>query len=309
MLREHYMVMNTATAWKAGLLVLITVICLYGCSRPVATVDGKKIRESVFDLHLREKIQDHRAQNASPDVRKLRESVLQELIIETLILEEAEKEGISVTDEELDRELVSIRRGIDDEQLRTSLLQKGLTLEDFRSRTRDKMTMAKFITFLSRDVRIDEEEMREHYANRNLPFIRPGRVLVKMIELPSLEDAGRVADEMKRTKADFDVMASRLEREQKAVVIGYGWVNPDMLSSQLAVALKNLGKGRQGGPYRGTSRYYLVKIRDREPEGIAKYEEVKENIRKTLADQKRQQALSQWIRQRRSSAKIEIHMM
>lgn len=293
----------------AGFFVLAAVIVLNGCSKPVATVDGKKIEKSAFDLHLKEKIDLGKRQSDGYDIKRLGETVLQELIVETLILNEAMKMEITVTNEELEQELLSSRRGMDEASFQLSLREKGLTPESYRARMREKMIMSKFISGLVGNAVITEEEMMAYYKNRTIPFIKPGRVLVKMIEVPSAEEAARLADEIKTNKADFDSMAQGLEEAKKAVVIGYGWVSPDMLSPHLSQALKNLGAGRQGGPYRGSKYYYLVRVKDKEPETIAKYEEVRENIRKTLLEQKRQQALSQWVQQKRNTAKIEIHTM
>jgi len=293
---------------KIPVIVFITACLFYtiGCSRPVATVNGKKIDRATFDLHLKEKIEGHKEQNVTPDMKKLKDAVVQELIAERLIIDEAEAKGIKVPEDELNREIEAVKKNMGEDAFNKTLKEKGITPEKFRSRTREKMIMQRFVESLATEASVSEETMREYYKNSPTPFIKQARVLMKMIEISSEESARAVVNEMKSKKTDFDEMAKKLADEKKAIVSEYGWVNPAFFSPAIAQAVKNLTVGQYGGPYKGQKNYFLIKIKDREKEGIAKFEEVKDNIKSTLLEQKRQAAISHLLAEKRKTAKIEI---
>ena len=115
-------------------------------------------------------------------------------------------------------------------------------------------------------------------------------------------------DAMKKNKIDFDVMAKMISSERKTAVMDYGWVSPDFFSPSLAHAINTIQDGNYGGPYKGQKGYYLIKVKEREREGIAQYEEVRDNIRNALLSQKRQAAIALWITQKKKASKIEVFL-
>ncbi len=287
---------------------VISIFYITGCSRPVAEVNGKKIDRSALDLHFREKAQELALQNIPVDKEKLKQAVLQELIGEKLILDEAASRGIKISDEEVSKEIDAIKMSVGEEQFNKTLKLKELTLDAFRNRTREKMIMNKFIENLVGDDSVSEDEIREFYMNSQKAFIRPSRVFMSMIEFDTEAAARTAAADMKINKIDFDVMAKKISSERKTAVMDYGWVSPDFFSPSLANAINNIKEGNYGGPYKGQKGYYLIKVKEREREGIAKYEEVRDNIRNALLSQKRQAAVALWITEKKKASKIEVFL-
>ncbi|MDH4233188.1 MAG: SurA N-terminal domain-containing protein [Nitrospirota bacterium] len=286
--------------------VVICISCSAGCSRPVAEVNGEKIDKAVLDLHFREKVQELAQQNISIDKAKLKKAVLQELIGEKLILKEAAARGIRVSAEEVTKEIDAIRKSVGDKQFNKALREKKLSLDAFKDRTREKMTMKAFIESLVGEDAVSEEEIRDFYGNSRKTFIKPSRVFMSMIEFDTEDAARAVADNMKKNKIEFDDMAKKISNERKTAVMEYGWVSPDFFSPLLANAINNIEDGAYGGPYKGQKGYYLIKVKERQRESIAKYEEVKDDIRKALVSQKRQAAVAHWIAQKKKASKIEV---
>lgn len=287
---------------------IVSLFYIGGCSKPVATVNDKKIDRKTFDMHLKEKIQEHKQRNVKPNIERLKEAVIQELIAEQLILEAAETEGIKVSEEELNQQIEAMRNNRGEDAFNKALKDKGITLNTFKERTREKMIMSRFINRLVGEDDITEEEITEYYKNSPRPFIKSGRVLMKLIEITTEDAAQAVVKEMKKDKIDFDDMAKKLADENRAIVSGYGWVNPDFFSPSIADAVKNLKIGTYGGPYKGQKSYFLIRIKEREKESIAKFDEVKENIKNILLGQKRQAALAHLVARKKRLAKIEINI-
>jgi hypothetical protein len=174
--------------------------------------------------------------------------------------------------------------------------------------TRDKIIISKFIKILVKDDEISEGDIQEYYTNSPKPFIRPIRVFMKLMEFSTEEAASTALEIMKNDKISFDMMAERLREEKKAFSTDYGWVNPDVFSPALATAIRNIDAGTYGGPYKGKNSYFLIRIKEREKESVATFEEVKDNIKNILLQQKRQTSIAHWVADKKKMARIEINI-
>jgi len=292
----------------AALWLLVMTGLIAGCAKPVATVNGRPVDRRTFDVLLKERTDALKQQAPAADLKKLRESVLNDLITEGLMLDEAGKRGISVSDAEVKKEVDGIRSTTGEDDFNRALRDKGMALDLFLRRTREKMLMSRFMeSLLAREV-VTEEEIRQYYRSSPRPFLKPAKVLMNMIEFDSEEEARKVIREMREKKSDFDAVAKELEAGKKAAVSGYGWVNPDLFSPGLSLSIRNLRNGQYGGPYQGKQKVYLVRVMDREKEGIASYNDMRESIRNTLLEQKRQVAFAHWLDRKRRESKIEISL-
>lgn len=291
-----------------GLWLLALMLLLPGCSQPVAMVNGRPVDNKTYELLVKERAKKAGHQLTAPDLKKLKEGVIDSLITEALMLEEAARQGIAVTDEEAAKEVEEIRKSMGDATLTKTLKDKGMSPDMFRKRTKEKMLISRVTESLLSREKVSDEEVRRSYTDSPRPFLKPVKVLMNMIELGTEEAAAAIMSDMRAKKADFDEVAKRLAGEQKANVSGYGWVNPEVFSPGLSLAVRNLKNGQYGGPYKGKDKYYLVKVMDREKESIASFDEMKDSIRSTLLEEKRQMAFAHWVEQKRSQAKIEVHL-
>jgi parvulin-like peptidyl-prolyl isomerase len=279
-----------------------------GCSRPAAVINGKKISKDFFELRLKEKIQEHEMRKLTPDIKKLKDAVMQALIGEMLMIEEAERLGITISEEELNSVVESMKGNTGEDAFMKGLKEKGMTMEMFKKRTRDEMILLRFWDSFFKEIEVQEEEAREYYRNSPIPFITPGRVFMKLIEVASEETALAIQEEMEKKNISFDDMAENISADSKAVVSDYGWVNPDFFSPEISQAVKVLKVGESGGPYKGQNSYFFIRVKDKEKESVAKFEEVKDEIKAALVEQKKQARLVHWLAQKKKSATIEINI-
>jgi len=292
----------------ATALLVAGIFLISACSKPAATVNGKKITRETLEMHLKERVADHKGQNVTIDDKKLRESVLQELISERISLDEAAARGITASDADADKEIDAIKQRFGDDMFQKSLKEKGLTLDTFRQRVKEKIVLGRFVETFAKESDVTEAEVSDRYKNSPKPFIKPARVNMKIVEFQSEEAARSAAEDLKKANADFDQYADQLGKDNKANVTDYGWVSPEFFSPSMAAAIKALKDGQYGGPYKGQKSFYLVRVKEREPEGIAKYEEVKDMIRNMLLQQKRTEAYLKWLEQKRTASKIVTNL-
>jgi peptidyl-prolyl cis-trans isomerase SurA len=144
----------------------------------VAVVNGDVILESDVDEERRfESIQPYRG--AMSDFS--RDRAVQRLIDRTLILQQAalEPEGSAVNDEELNKQIQTLRKDIPlcrqyhcetDEGWAKFLADKEFTAKQFQERWRKRMELLKLIEVRFRSgIRIEPNDIKNYYDNRMLP--------------------------------------------------------------------------------------------------------------------------------------------
>ncbi|RJR25687.1 hypothetical protein C4578_01115 [Candidatus Microgenomates bacterium] len=115
-----------------------------------ATVNGKPI----FRYELNERM-----------VKTFGKEVLENLIVERLVAEEAAKNSIAVTSDEVDEEVKKVSESLGpDTKLEDILKFQGMTLEDFKEQMRLKIQVNKL---LANEVVISDEEIADFVENNS----------------------------------------------------------------------------------------------------------------------------------------------
>lgn len=144
----------------------------------VAIVNGDVILESDVDEERRfEAIQPYRGAAAE----RSRDRAVQRLINRTLIVQQAawEADQIGVSDEELDKQLKTLREDIPacrkmhcetDAGWQKYLASNGFTVKEFRDRWRQRMQLLKLIDIRFRNgIHISDDEIKDYYEKTMLP--------------------------------------------------------------------------------------------------------------------------------------------
>jgi len=295
---------------KKGLVLfaVLFVIVLSGCQKkPVAVVNGDEITKKVLDWHVEERMREHEAHGVSVNKETIRHAVLEQLITQKLLLQGARARNITVSDDEVKREVEFIKSIRGEEELKKTLKKSSLSMQEFMDIVREKIMVAKFIESLVPEDSITEEEIREYYKKSPTPFLKPETVFVRFIQTTTEDEAKKILEEMKQKKLSFDEMAELLSKENRAIVSGYGWTSPAVFSPEIASALKEMKKGDYGGPYKGKDGYYLLRVKDRREKGVKSLDESRDEIKNILLRQKRDAEVAHWVAERRSTALIVIN--
>lgn len=176
-----------ATSWLVkillGIIVLVFVFLGVGSynsqkQNRVAVVNGESITIEAYKSTYQNLVARLRQQFGGQvsqellDAFQIREQALRQLVNKTLILQEARKKGLQVTDEELSDAIASIpvfqKEGVFDPETYQSLLRaNGLNAPTFEASQRTEMLAAKLQDIVTGSVRVSESEAREWYAFTN----------------------------------------------------------------------------------------------------------------------------------------------
>lgn len=133
----------------------------------VAVVNGEEITQSRLDFQINQlaTAQQIPPLNGSPEEQlELQKTVLEQMIVERLLLEDAERQGISVSNESVDEQfsLVIEQIDLDEEAFLQLLSEQGMTVEGLRRSLHDQLVLEAYFDKLATDnnVSVSDEEVR-----------------------------------------------------------------------------------------------------------------------------------------------------
>jgi peptidyl-prolyl cis-trans isomerase SurA len=260
------------------LVIPLTAVATTPLNHIVATVNDDVILQSEFTNRVAIVIDQLKSQGAQlPPESALKKQVLDRLILENLQLQMAERGGIRIDDEALNKNLRNLAKqnGMTLDQFRQVLERDGYDYIAFRENFRNQLTMNRIRQQMV-DSRVDVTEQEvDHLLATAASFNDQNReyhlahILVSVPEAASPEQvqAGqqRVDDILARLKAgaDFEQTAIAESDGQQALEGGdLGWRKTGQLPSFFSGVVGDLQKGQISDPIRSPSGFHLIKIVD-----------------------------------------------
>lgn len=132
------------------------------------------------------------SQNRSQATASLRDEIIQQLINETLQMQQAERQNITIDNIALDREIERIaqRQGGTVEQLFNQLTANGEDYVEFREGIRRQMAIQQtFVREVRREVKISEQEISDYLNSDINPRLRNAEYQLSLLALSLPENA------------------------------------------------------------------------------------------------------------------------
>ena len=245
--------------------------------------------------------------------------LLEEMIDRKLQMWAAKRNGMAVSDKELTEAVGDImaRNKMDAKQFEAALAKEGLTLEQYRNEFREQMTMSRlFNKFVRTGVSVDEAELRAYYDKNTKLYALPEEVKVRhlVVAVP----AGAPPAKASAAKETADGLMARVRRGEDFIKLireysesptakqdgDLGFLQRGQAIPEIEEAAKDLKPGEYGGPVRCEDGFHIIRLEEiRTP--VRPYEKVKEEIQKTLFDQKLENTYRSFLQTLRSESHIE----
>ncbi|MBI5099408.1 MAG: peptidyl-prolyl cis-trans isomerase [Nitrospirae bacterium] len=294
---------------RMSMMLVFLLFVTVGCTRSAITVDDERVSKELFNLVLKERLESHKALNAKIDEKAVKKAVSEELVAQTLLVKEAVAKKIGATGEEVQKTIDSMRGSASEKDFREKLKTKDISYNILLEKVRNDILVSKLLDSLVKEDEVTEDAMKEFYTKRQLPFIKPEKEFVSILQINTAADAEKAVDELKKG-ADFDTVAKNMAKSGNSAATDYGWIDPDTFpSKELAMAMKTAKLNVFRGPYKGRDgSYYIFKIKERQIAQVLPYEEVKLQIRNMILNQRRQELARHIIETGRKTAKIKINI-
>lgn len=288
--------------------------------RVVAVVNGDVIMMS----ELQESVALYRREAKTvPDSAELERQILNRLVDHRLQVQEARREKIEVSDEELRGGLDDLvkRNGGDREKIEAQLRAQGVTWETLRRDMRDQLLAQRVRSRrVVRRAAVTESEVDAYLVQNRSKFEAElkyhARHIAVTAEPPSAPQAWeRAKQEIDAVSADlaggadFAELARTRSKDPSAASGGdLGWLVRGELDAAFEGPLAGLAKGQVTAPIKSAAGYHLLKLEDREeltPERLA---EARQQVRDLLVQKKAQERMDEWLETLRRRALIAIRL-
>jgi peptidyl-prolyl cis-trans isomerase SurA len=211
----------------------------------------------------------------SPETRqRVAAQVLRTIVDEKLQMQEAKRQNVTATDEEINKALAQIEKqnNMQPGQLDQVLKSRGIERSALVDQLTASIVWAKLVRRLVSQTSVVSDEEIDYALQRaketaNEPQSRVAEIFLA-VDNPQQEDevrrlAERLTEQMKQG-ARFSAVAQQFSQSATAAVGGdIGWVRPEQLSPELGKVVAQMRPGELSPPIRAGSGYYLVLVLDR----------------------------------------------
>lgn len=233
--------------------------------------------DAISEADVRDRLRLILASSGLPDTPEMRQKalgqVLDSLVDEQIKMQEAARNELTVTEEDIDKAFAQIagNNKMTPEQFAGVLKQQGINRVTLNRQIKAQIAWTKVVqkvvrpqvTVSANDVAALKERMRKN--------IGKSEYLVSEIFLP-VDDAAKEGDvrqlgaklssEIGEGKAPFAGVARQVSRAAGAEKGGdMGWVQEGRLPEELDGALKALAEGQVSQPIRGANGYHILQLR------------------------------------------------
>ncbi|MHB8882666.1 MAG: peptidylprolyl isomerase [Thermodesulfovibrionales bacterium] len=305
------------------LAVLLCCACLKGSSvaapedRILAEVNGETVTSAEYRLFV--------LKDPAPGTgNAFDEKVLIRLIEEKLILQEAAKKGVTVSDNDVEQSIrdFQLRNSLSQQVFEKTITDKGMELAEYKKWLKDNIIVIAKITASEVDSKVvlTEKDISDYYDhNRNLFIkdpekIQAGALIMLMSENPSPDEITmmklksiRIYNELKKG-ASFEAMAELYSedpsREKKGII---GEFRRGDLVPELDNKLFSLREGEVSEPVWAKEGIYILKHVRSLRETYVPLRDAREHIQATLLKERREQRYRAWVKSLWERSKIDIY--
>ncbi len=265
-----------------------------GQQEVVATVNGEPIeRDILFEAMYAQIGQD----------------ALEQLVTRQLILQLAENEGITVSDDELDDEIQSIIdesfQGMED-QFEMVLEQYGISIDTFKEDARLNLLIRK----IAMD-RIDtsEEDTRQYFEENRHLFEREEEVEARHILVETAEEAEEVVALLDEG-GDFAELAAEYSTDSSnRDNAGYlGFFGRGAMVGEFEAAAFSMAVGEVSGPVETSFGFHIIEVLDRNEAEEVAYEDVRADVEEAMIEEQVPMVINQLVQSLYEDAEIEYHL-
>jgi parvulin-like peptidyl-prolyl isomerase len=285
----------------------------------VAVVNGENLDAKLLNDELDRLTQNGKRKLPHDRLVRVERSVLKRLIDDMLIAQEAKRQGIEVTKEELDKAFEEYKgRFASPKQFETYLKRARMNKAMIDKWLKKKLTLEKLLDKQGA-LKVTEDEAKKVYENNIRLYTDPERVRVQGILIKVAQDASKADLAKAQQKAKVALAALAKGTEFAAVAKKFsedttkdnggnmGWVRRDMLPKVLEDAVFGLKPGTYTKQaVRGPKGLYIFKSLEKKEKKVRPFDEVKDKILKSLRNRKVFRARLNLVKELRAKAKIEI---
>jgi len=276
---------------KILFLLVLSNLCAFSYSEDIVSVNNYKISRADVEKRM----------NAN-----YFNKTLQDIIDESLILQEAKKNNIKVEDKEISERLNSIISNFKNKSdFNKTLSSINLTEKQYKEMLKDQILIEKTVIAIKK-IEITDEDVKKFYDSNKEKFSSPQSFKLRQIVVKNKQEAddlyiALVAGANFEKLAEIKSIDENLRKNKGDI----GYISKNMLSPEIQKEISPLKQGEFTKPIMIGDLYTILKVEEIRPDRILTFDEVKFNLKDNLLNQLINQKKIELINELRAKSKIE----
>ena len=235
-----------------------------------------------------------------------KKNILNQLIDYELFYQQAQKEKVEISNDEIDLEIDKIKDNFSSpEEFNAALKSNNITLAQLNEDIKRQLMINQVLEETKNQVTITDEELLEYYNENKESFFEPEQVHARHILVETEEEANNLLLQLKEGLTDFAELAKEKSIGPSAPSGGdLGFFTGGQMVKEFEDAAFSLESGEISDVVQTEFGYHIIKCEEKKEEYSPTFEEAKERISNTLSSQRENEAISALISRLREEAAI-----
>lgn len=292
--------------------LVLALICSCQKALPpnvVALVNGDPITLEGFTSDLYQIAKGYHSpptDQEEADFRQLKEALLQQAIEKRLILQEAQRLGVAVSDDELQEAYAYITRSYPQGGFE-ELMKDEQRRRQWKEGLEERLLIEKVINRVSLSPTVpDERTLKKFYKKHRAAFAHPEQVRARQIVVKNREDAEGILSRLKRGDP-FDELARRHSIAPEAQQGGdLGYFSRGEMPEEFEVVF-SLHPGEISDIVKSPYGYHIFQVVARREGAVPEFSEVKDQVMRMAIQEEEDRLFAAWIKKVKKRARIRIN--
>jgi parvulin-like peptidyl-prolyl isomerase len=239
---------------------------------------------------------------------QLKRGFLNKLIETRLLLQEAEVRGLTVTDEELDREINLLKEDYPKDTLNEALEKIGMKLEEWKEEHKEKLLIDKLIQReIDSVIHVSDDEIQSFYESNRKEFQQPLQVRARQIVVATEEEASALRSRILNVE-DFEEIARLHSLSPDAENGGdLGIFSKGQMPEEFDEIVFRYQEATVSKVVHSPYGFHIFKVEERFSPRTLKLEEVREQIASRIFQGRQEAFFKEWLDSLKRQAKITIY--
>jgi parvulin-like peptidyl-prolyl isomerase len=296
-------------------ILSIVFFPLWGCGQwggglpehVLAQVNQEQITLNEFNQEFKEVILETDKEAKGTGLRDLKQACLNQMIERKILVQEARRLGIRVSQEELNQAIFEIKMDYPGEGFGEKLNLKGMTLEEWKVRLEEKLLAEKMIrSSLQYRGEIDEKEVLQYYETHRSSFQLNQRVRARQIVVADGEEAIQILKRLKRGGSFEKVAAEKSLGPEKVNGGDLGYFSRGERPAEFDHVFE-MEVGTISEVIKSPYGYHIFKLEEKIEARQIPFEEAKSGIIQKLGQKKGEEEFQKWFKGLKGKARVRIN--
>lgn len=294
-------------------VALITAGCTTKKKNVVAEGKGVAVTKEEVDKKVDEYMKSQDFSKLPKGMEKQLKEQIKKQVIETLIRDQlliigAEKEGIKISDKEINDTFTKYKKYFNTEkEFDEQLKAQGQTVESFKENIKRQLILEKLKgKLVKKDVKFKDAELKKYYEENKQTFMDQEQVKGRHILVKKEDEAKSILADLQKG-GDFAALAKKHSTDGSKDAGGdLGWFQQGQMVPEFNDVAFKLKVNEFSQPVKTQFGFHIIQIIEKKEPKLKTYDESKQLIVQILKSQKEQEAIQGWLEKVRKDAGVKI---